>query len=480
MSISDFLIDKNKSLKDALGVINNNGEGLCFVVEEFKLLGIITDGDIRRYLLRETKFDPKVSEIMNTSFISFHVQTEASEIRESLNGKIKFIPLVDDEFNIVDIANLQKTHKIPILEPDLKGNEMKYIHECIETNWISSQGKFVKGFENLFSKLHCNYPAVSVSNGTNALHLSLKALDIVEGDEVIVPNITFAACSNAVIQSGAEPVFCEIDSKTWCICPKEAEKLITRKTKAIMVVHLYGQVANLDAFIDLTKKYGLFLIEDCAEAIGSTYRGKPVGTFGDISTFSFFGNKTISTGEGGMLLFREKDIAEKSKILRDHGMLPGRKYWHEVVGFNYRLTNIQAAIGLGQLERFKKIVDKKIMISKFYKSFLINIKGIAQLPSELQFSQHSNWLFTLMLEDYIDKDFVMKSLLNKGIETREVFYPLNEMPPYKSFKTSKKLLNCRRISNQGISLPSSVNLNNKDIRYICNTLINTIQKKIDF
>ncbi len=470
MKISDFIIEKNKSLKDALEVINNNGQGLCFVVDDLKLLGILTDGDIRRYLLRETKLGLKVSKIMNTNFIYFHVETEASIIRESLKGKIKFIPLVDDQFHIVDIANLQKTHIIPILEPVLKGNELRYIQECIDTNWISSQGRFVKDFETRFSELHCNHAAVSVSNGTNALHLSLETLNIGFGDEVIVPNITFAACSNAVIHSGAEPVFCEIDAKTWCICPVEAEKLISEKTRAIMIVHLYGQIADLDSFKALTKKYGILLIEDCAEAIGSRYRGKLVGTFGDVSTFSFFGNKTISTGEGGMVLFKEKNLAKKSKILRDHGMQPRRKYWHDYVGFNYRLTNIQAAIGLAQLERFQEIINKKMIIFEWYKSFLTNVRGIAQLPLEIEFSQHSNWLFTLLLEDHIDKNFVIKSLLSSGIESREVFYPLNEMPPYLKYKCSKNITNSQRISKNGISLPSSVNLKVEDVIYICDIL----------
>ena len=470
MKLSDFLIDKNKSLKEALQIINRNGKGLCFVVDKFKLLGVLTDGDIRRYLIKETNLESKVYKIMNQNFVHFHVETETSIIRESLKGNIKFIPLIDDDFNIVDIANFEKTHAIPILEPVLKGNEMRYIQECIETNWISSQGRFVRDFEYLFGELHSNQFAISVSNGTNALHLSLKTLDIGDGDEVIVPNITFAACSNAVIHSGATPVFCEINSQTWCICPFEAEKLITNKTKAIMIVHLYGQVADIDAFKELTKKYGLFLIEDCAEAIGSSYKGKPVGTFGDAATFSFFGNKTISTGEGGMILFKEKNLAEKTRILRDHGMNPEKKYWHELVGYNYRLTNIQAAIGLAQLERFKEIVQKKMMIFQWYKSFLENVEGVAQLPIELEISQNSNWLFTLLLDNSIDKNFIMKKLLNNGIESREVFYPLNEMPPYRIYNCSKKLTNSKRISKQGISLPSSVNLNFEDVSFICNTL----------
>ena len=301
----------------------------------------------------------------------------------------------------------------------------------------------------------------------------MKTLDIGRGDEVIVPNITFAACANAVIHAEADPVFCEIDKKTWCIKPSEIEALITSKTKAIMVVHLYGQVADIEPIKKIASKFGLYLIEDCAEAIGSVFKGKPVGVFGDVATFSF-GNKTISTGEGGMVLFKDKNFASKCKILRDHGMNPDIKYWHDFSGYNYRLTNMQAAVGLAQLERFKSIVEKKIIISYWYESLLHDCDGISQKPIKSEFIKHSNWLYTILLEKDFDKDKVIKQLFKNGIETRRIFYPLNEMPPYKKFKCSKDLSNSKFISNHGISLPSSVNLQKQDISYIVKCLKNVL------
>lgn len=465
-SIKEFIVEHKRSLKEALVVINKNGFGLCFVVKDKKLLGVVTDGDLRRYFLNENELDCKISQVMNKSFIYFHVQTDASIIRDAFSENIKYIPLVDDDFNLVDIASINKTHRIPILEPDLSGNEMNYVKECIKTNWISSQGKYVKKFEEHFSQLHQDRYSVSVSNGTTALHLALSTLNIGSGDEVIVPNITFAACANVVIQTGAKPVFCEIDKDSWCISPKEIESLISSKTKAIMVVHLYGQVADVQMIKEICLKNRIHFIEDCAEAIGSSYDGNPVGVFGDIATFSFFGNKTISTGEGGMLLFKDKSLAMKSRILRDHGMNPNMKYWHEIAGYNYRLTNMQAAVGLAQLERFESIVEKKIIISNWYKEKLGDCKGIIQKPLCLNLVKHSNWLFTIILDESIDKDVVIKKLFGFGIEARRVFYPLNVMPPYNKFRSSKSLVNSKYISDNGLSLPSSVNLQKNDIDYI--------------
>ena len=469
-SIQGFVVEYTKSIKDALKVINQNGCGLCFVVKGRKLLGIVTDGDLRRYFLKESNLDCQIANVMNREFLSFDIQTKASVIRDAFNENIKYIPLIDQDFNLIDIASINKTYRIPILEPDLSGNEMSYVKDCLKTNWISSQGKYVKKFEELFSKIHLGRHAISVSNGTNALHLSLKTLNIGIGDEVIIPNITFAACANAVIQTGAKPVFCEIDSNSWCIKPSEIESLINKRTKAIMIVHLYGQVADIDNIKKITSKYGLYLIEDCAEAIGSRLNGNPVGIFGDVATFSFFGNKTISTGEGGMVLFKNDDFAKKGRILRDHGMNPDIKYWHDYAGFNYRLTNLQAALGLAQLERFETIVNKKILISDWYKSQLENCKEIYKAPVDYEFVKHSNWLFTVILNKNLDKDKVIKNLLENGIESRRVFFPLNEMPPYQKCKSSKDLTNSKDISLNGLSLPSSVNLQKDDIAYIVKCL----------
>ena len=254
---------------------------------------------------------------------------------------------------------MQKKITIPLLEPSLNGNEMKYVSECINSGWVSSKGEFVRRFEEMFSLLNQDLHSVSASSGTSALHLALIALDIGKGDEVIVPNLTFAATVNAVLHSGAKPILVDVDDRSWNITVEKVKPLISKHTKAIIPVHLYGQPCDLIGLRRLADLNNLYLIEDCAEALGSSFDGNPVGTYGDASMFSFFGNKTITTGEGGMVIFKEKFLANKAKIFRDHGMNPDKKYWHDYIGYNYRLTNIQAALGLAQLEQLNSILEKK-------------------------------------------------------------------------------------------------------------------------
>ena len=274
---------------------------------------------------------------------------------------------------------------------------------------------------------------MAVSNGTVALHLALVALGVGPGDEVIVPNLTFAASANAVIHAGASPVFCEIDPCTWCIDPNEVKRLVGPKTKAIMPVHLYGQPCDMDALQEICAENNLLMIEDAAEALGSEWKKHRVGTFGDAATFSFFGNKTISTGEGGMILFKDSHVASKAQILRDHGMSIERRYWHEIIGYNYRLTNMQAALGVAQMERLPQILKAKIRISEYYSNRLKTVEGISLLPSLNQDIVHSNWLYGIVLDDCLNRDLISCSLLEQGIETRPFFYPLSEMPPYEKF-----------------------------------------------
>ncbi len=469
-----FLIQSKSLLNDAFKLINKNGRGICIVVKEMKIVGILTDGDIRRFLLKTNKLGSKVEDAMNKNYLALHINSREELIRKSFTNRIKIIPLYDDNFRVVDIADVQTTYKIPVLEPNLNGNELKYLVNCLETNWISSKGKYVNMFEEMFSSIHNDIYSLSVSNGTTALHLALVALGIGVGDEVIIPNVTFAACANAVILAGAKPVFCEINAFSWCIDINEAEKLITKKTKAIMAVHLYGQVCEIESLFDLCKAKKIFLIEDCAEAIGSSIKERRVGTFGDVATFSFFGNKTISTGEGGMILFKKKEIQNKAQILRDHGMNPSKRYWHDEIGFNYRLTNMQAALGVAQLERFDSILEKKLEISNLYKKNLQGEKNIYMLPNEYSNVVHSNWLFTIILNKKIKRDSLIDELNKLGIETRPVFYCLNTMPPYINFKTSENLLNSLEISTNGLSLPTSLSLQKEDIVYVCNSLKNLL------
>ena len=378
----------------------------------------------------------------------------------------------------MDIADPLGNYRISILEPHLQGNELNYVSDCIKTNWISSQGKYVSQFEDIFEDLHSGMHALAVSNGSVALQLALVAFGLEKGDEVIVPNITFAASANSVIHAGGVPVFCEIDPVTWCMDPEEAKKLISPRTRAVMPVHLYGQPCNLPEFEKLCNENKLLMIEDCAEALGSQWQGKKVGTFGDASTFSFFGNKTVSTGEGGMVLFRDKKVFHQAKILRDHGMSKNKRYWHEVVGFNFRLTNVQAAIGVGQMERFEAIIEKKLSIFEIYQESLCGIPRIAMLPTKVEQTLHSNWLFGLVLEDDCDRDLIMKELLSYGVETRPFFYPLHNMNPYKNYKASASMKNSKRISLNGLSLPSSVNLSENEQSFITKTLVKVIEKQI--
>ena len=478
-NLDKFLIQSECILSDAFELLNENGRGICVVVNDMKIVGILTDGDIRRFLLKTNDLGSKVKDVMNKDYLALHVNSSEELVRISFKNGIKIIPLHDDDFRVVDIADVQNSYKIPVLEPNLEGNELKYIVDCLETNWISSKGKYVKKFEEMFSAMHNNIYALSVSNGTTALHLSLVALGIGDGDEVIVPNVTFAACANAVIQTGAKPVLCEIDAFSWCIDINEAEKLITEKTKAIMAVHLYGQVCDIESLFALCKKKNIFLIEDCAEAIGSSINQRRVGTFGDVATFSFFGNKTISTGEGGMILFQNKEIQNKARTLRDHGMNPSKRYWHDEVGFNYRLTNMQAALGVAQLERFDYILEKKIEIAKLYKKNLQGESNIFMLPNQDSNVIHSNWLFTIIIDNRIKRNLLIDELNNLGIETRPVFYSLNIMPPYINCRTSESLLNSIEISTNGLSLPSSLSLTKEDINYVCNSLKNLLSLEND-
>ena len=464
------IVHPNYTLKECMMVIDSHAKNISFVLENGILVGVVTDGDIRRALLKNSSLEDAVDSVMNKQFVSFPVKTDSKTVRERFSKRIRHIPLLDDEGSLVDVADPRGNFRISVLEPSLKGNELDYVTECIESNWISSQGKFVTQYEKVFEEFHSGTHALAVSNGTVALHLALVALGVGPGDEVIVPNLTFAASANAVIHAGASPVFCEIDSSTWCIDPNEVKRLVGPKTKAIMPVHLYGQPCDMDALKEICAENNLLMLEDAAEALGSEWKERRVGTFGDAATFSFFGNKTISTGEGGMIIFKDPLNAEKARVLRDHGMSKQKRYWHENVGYNYRLTNLQAAIGVAQMEKAQKIIDKKLAIFRIYNSLLKQVAGIRQLPSQTNGTLHSNWLYGIILDPMINRNDLCEELLAQGIETRPFFYGLHRMPPYEHFKRSRSLKFSENISRNGLSLPTSVNLTNENLVTITNSL----------
>ena len=366
-------------------------------------------------------------------------------------------------------------YKYPIYEPLLEKTDLKNVIDSLENNQISSKGPYVKKFEKKFSSIHHNLDTLAVSNGTVALQLALKSLGIAKGDEVIVPNSTFAAPANAVIDVGAVPVFSDVCRKELIIKPDYFKNLINKKTKAIICVHLYGSPCDMKEILSIAKKKKLFVIEDCAEALGSKYKKRFVGTFGDIGTFSFFGNKTITTGEGGMLLFKNSKHYKKASLLRDHGMSDKKRYWHLISGYNYRLTNIQSALGYGQLTRFSKIINKKIEIAETYKNELRNFKDKLYFIQSPNYKLNTYWLFCIILKKN-KADTIIKKLEKYKIEARKIFYPLNKMPAFKKYKNIKggPLSNSEFLTNYGLCLPSSLKLNKVDIEKICKILKSVI------
>lgn len=351
---------------------------------------------------------------------------------------------------------------IPVYKPSLSGREKEYVNECIDSTWISSKGKFISRFEEGFANYVGVKYATSVCNGTVALHLALLALGIGEGDEVIVPTLTYISSVNSIKYTGAEPVFVDSLRESWQIDPDDIKLKISNKTKAIMVVHLYGHPCEMDAIIEIAREHNLYIIEDCAEAFGSMYKNKYVGTFGDIATFSFFGNKTITTGEGGMVVTNNKTLYERSTHFKGQGLAKYREYWHDVIGYNYRMTNICAAIGLAQLEQADNFIEKKMQIAKWYKE---KLKG---LPLEFHKSvgdiKHTFWMCSILTETTKNRDLLRDTLKDNGIETRPLFYPVHMMPMY----SDKFRLHpvAEDISLRGINLPSFPELTEVEVEFI--------------
>lgn len=366
-------------------------------------------------------------------------------------------------------------YKIPIAKPALGKDELNNVIEAVKSGWISSKGEFIEKFEGEFAKYIGAKYGVATSNGTTALHLALAALGIKGVDEVIVPDLTFIATANAVTYCGAKPVFVDVHPDYWCINPEEVEGKITSKTKAIIPVHLYGHPCDMDAIMEIAEKHGLFVVEDAAEAHGAEYKARRVGSFGDVACFSFYGNKIITTGEGGMCLTNDGELADKMRILRDHGMNLNRKYWYDVIGFNYRMTNVQAAIGLAQLRKIDRFLEKKRQIAKWYSEGLKELadKRLITLHPEMKWAKCVYWVYSILIEDKsnITRDGLIEKLERDGIETRPFFYPLHRMPPYMhdgNYKIAEE------VSRKGINLPSFVELSEEEAATVVEAIIRAL------
>lgn len=358
---------------------------------------------------------------------------------------------------------------IPVYEPDLNGNEESYLLKAFRSGWISSKGSYIDEFENKFAELvGCSYPGVAVSNGTVALHLALLGIGIKPEDEVLVPNFTYVACANTVRYVNAVPVFYGSNLNDLQPNIESAASMLTSRTKAIILPHMYGSAADVIEFKKLALKENLYLIEDCAEAIGTSVGDSHAGSWGDVSTFSFFGNKTLTTGEGGMVFSPHPEVREKIRKLKGQGLAKPGTYFHDVVGFNYRMTNLQAAIGVAQTERAHDILRRKRANHQIYKEYLFDDSRFKLLePSQ---GESSYWIETLVFSDInINLEPIRKLMHEKGVETRPGFSDITSMPMYSGNRSdkSKPML----IGNSVINLPSSPLLTAAEIKYICESLI---------
>jgi perosamine synthetase len=364
--------------------------------------------------------------------------------------------------------------RISVAKPKLAGNEKKYVLDCLDTNWISSIGKYITAFEEGFAQF-CNVKyAVATNNGTTALHLALVALGLQPGEEVIIPTVTYIATANAVHFCGAIPVLVDVCADTMNIDPAEIERKITPKTRGIIPVHLYGHPAEMGPIQEIARKHHLWILEDAAEAHGAEYKGQKVGGLGDCGIFSFFGNKIITTGEGGIVTTNDEALAAKLRLYRGQGMDPNRRYHFPVIGYNYRITNIQAAIGLAQLENIELALSDRQQLASWYDQALEPLNQKIILPYTHSWAKHVCWMYTIFLHtgNETRRNAIVQALDNLGIETRPVFYPMHCLPPYLE-STSYPVADTW--AQRGINLPTYQDLTQEDVKYIANALNNVLE-----
>ncbi len=365
------------------------------------------------------------------------------------------------------------TKFIPVNEPLLNGNEKKYLDECIDTGWISSEGPFVKKFEEEMANFVGRNYATSCSSGTAALDIAVKALGLKKGDEVIMPTFTIISCAQALVNQGIKPLLIDSDFYTFNMKIENIEPKITSKTKAIMIVHIFGLTVDIDAILKIAKKYNLKIIEDASEVIGQTYKGKQCGSFGDVSTFSFYANKQITTGEGGMVLTNDEEIDRKSKELRNLCFTRDR-FIHRDLGWNYRMTNLQAALGVAQLEQIDKIVEKKRWIGKLYNELLKDIEVVNLPIPKTDYCENIYWVYAITLKDNYKKTAkeVMQKLAEYKIGTRPFFYPMHKQPVFNRMGLflGDNLPNSEKLYERGFYIPSGLSLTKEQIEKVSEIL----------
>ena len=439
----DFICNTSETLFVAIEKCLDNGLGTCLVVEGERLVGRVSLDDIARAVRDGALLNPGLDHFMAT-FADRH-RNDISLEKDVLR------PVVDDAGRLLGVTIDRSAQFVQIARPDMSHDEFRSVLDAFLSSWISSKGPYVEKFESEFRTFVGAGHGIAVSNGTVALHLALVALDIGPGDEVIVPDLTFAATINAVLYCGATPVIVDVDPETWCMGLADVEAACTPRTRAIIPVHLYGRPAEIGPIARFARERGIFVIEDCAEAHGARYENRPVGQFGDVGCFSFYANKIVTTGEGGMCLTSDPEIAKSLRVLRDHGITPSRSYWHERVGFNYRITNLQAAIGHSQLWRIDSILARNAAIARLYENAMNDIPGVRFPPPMDSRSSPVVWLACVTVPEEARNEILSRALEAK-LEMRPFFHSLSSLPPYEKY--ASHCPHSARLAATGINLPT--------------------------
>jgi perosamine synthetase len=467
-SIDLLTVAPSSSLRVVMQRLAETGTRVLFVVEAGTLVGSVSDGDVRRALLSGVTLEDSVTEAMNRTLSAARVTDDIVAVHEQFRQGVTLLPIIGEDGHLLRVIDRPSDLFVPIAEPNLSPIESSLVNECLRSNWISSAGHFVSDFERAFESYLGGGTAVAVSNGTLGLVLALHSLGVGPGDEVIVPDLTFGATANAVTQVGATAVIVDIDPLTWGLSAESVMAGLSPRTKAVIPVHLYGHPVDMEPIVRLCRSRGVAVIEDCAEAIGSRVRGEHVGLAGDAGVFSFFANKTITTGEGGMVVFRDSAVAARSRKARSHGFDPVRRYWHDEWGSNFRLTNLQAALGVGQMTRVEELVGRKREIAKEYRRHLEALAPLGlELPSEQPWATSSFWLYTVLCPESVDRDEIGRVLTDSGIETRPIFYPLSIQPAFSgALQRLPREPQSHRISRRGLSLPSGTTMTSRSLEYV--------------
>jgi len=462
------------TIRQAMRSIERGALGVALLIEPRTkhFVGLVTDGDIRRALLKGYGLKSPVTTVQRLVPKTARAGMSLQQVSALFSEPVGVVPLLDEDGRVADLAVFNRRGYIPVAEPSLGEKELLNVLECVLTGWVSSAGKFITRFEEMFAEFCGTRYAIATSNGTTALHLALLALGIGPGDEVIVPTLTFISTASAVSHTGARAVFVDSELETWNIDPNLIEEAITSRTKAIIPVHLYGHPASMSPILDIAARHNLAVIEDAAEAHGACYKGQRVGGIGDMGAFSFYGNKIITTGEGGMVVTNRADLSEKIRLLRNHGMSPEHRYWHLELGYNYRMTNLQAALGVAQLEKVQTLLAKRRRLFEIYNGKLGSIPGVT-LPPSAPWADSVCWLYTILIDKTVfgmSRDALMESLREENIETRPMFIPLHLQPLYRDGSSSRSFPNAEMLAHRGLSLPSSANLRVADVERVAEVI----------